>query len=96
MGGKGWEYAGGSTAALGGLALSVFGAPEIGIPLMLGGIGMDTGTGLGGTKGGIMGGLSGAAAGAGAGLLGGLLFDQSRQAQDRAFQQGVAAGRQGS
>jgi hypothetical protein len=29
------------------------------------------------------------------GLLGGLLFDQSRQAQDRAFQQGVAAGRQG-
>jgi len=29
---------------------------------------------------------------AGAGLLGGLLFDQSRQAQDRAFQQGFAAG----
>jgi hypothetical protein len=36
----------------------------------------------------------GAAAGAGAGLLGGLLVDQSRQAQDRAFQQGFAAGQQ--
>ena len=34
----------------------------------------------------------GAAAGAGAGLLGGLLVDRSRQAQDRAFQQGFAAG----
>ena len=32
--------------------------------------------------------------GAGAGLLGGLLVDRSRQAQDRAFQEGVAAGRQ--
>ena len=49
-----------------------------------------TGTAIGGNAG------LGAAAGAGAGLLGGLLFDQSRQAQDRAFQQGVAAGRQGS
>jgi hypothetical protein len=36
----------------------------------------------------------GAAAGAGAGLLGRLLVDQSRQAQDRAFQQGFAAGQQ--
>ena len=37
----------------------------------------------------------GAAAGAGAGLLGGLLVDQSRQSQQRAFQQGVMVGRQG-
>jgi hypothetical protein len=36
----------------------------------------------------------GAGIGAGAGLLGGLLVDRSRQAQDRAFQEGVAAGRQ--
>jgi hypothetical protein len=37
----------------------------------------------------------GAGIGAGAGLLGGLLVDRSRQAQDTAFQQGLAAGRQG-
>ena len=36
----------------------------------------------------------GAGIGAGAGLLGGLLVDRSRQAQDSAFQQGFAAGRQ--
>ena len=39
--------------------------------------------------------VSGTAIGAGAGLLGGLLVDRSRQAQDTAFQQGLAAGRQG-
>ena len=39
--------------------------------------------------------LTGTAIGAGAGLLGGLLVDRSRQAQDQAFQAGVAAGRQG-
>ncbi len=37
----------------------------------------------------------GAAAGAGAGLLGGLIFDQQRRSEDRAFQQGYAAGRVG-
>ena len=59
-----------------------------------------TGTAIGAGGGAILGAIGGnaglgAAAGAGAGLLGGLLFDQSQQAQDRAFQQGVAAGRQG-
>ena len=38
----------------------------------------------------------GAGIGAGAGLMGGLLVDQSRRAQDRAFQQGYAAGRRRS
>jgi hypothetical protein len=37
----------------------------------------------------------GAGIGASAGLLGGLLVDRSWQAQDQAFQAGVAAGRQG-
>lgn len=58
-----------------------------------------TGTAAGAGVGAIAGAIGGnaglgAAAGAGAGLLGGLLFDQSRQAQDRAFQQGFAAGQQ--
>jgi len=58
--------------------------------------GTTAGAGVGAIAGAIGGNAGlGAAAGAGAGLLGGLLFDQSRQAQDRAFQQGVAAGRQG-
>jgi hypothetical protein len=56
-----------------------------------------TGTTIGAGGGAVLGAIGGnaglgAAAGAGAGLLGGLLFDQSRQAQDRAFQQGFAAG----
>jgi len=59
-----------------------------------------SGTAIGAGGGAVLGAIGGnaglgAAAGAGAGLLGGLLFDQSRQAQDRAFQQGVAAGRAG-
>ena len=59
-----------------------------------------TGTAIGAGGGAILGAIGGnaglgAAAGAGAGLLGGLLFDQSRQAQDGAFQKGVADGRQG-
>jgi len=59
-----------------------------------------TGTAAGAGVGAIAGAIGGnaglgAAAGAGAGLLGGHLFDHSRQAQDRAFQQGVSAGRQG-
>ena len=58
-----------------------------------------TGTAIGAGGGAVIGAIGGnaglgAAAGAGAGLLGGLLFDQSRQAQDRAFQQGFAAGQQ--
>ena len=56
-----------------------------------------TGTAIGAGGGAVIGAIGGnaglgAAAGAGAGLLGGLLFDQSRQAQDRAFQQGFVAG----
>jgi hypothetical protein len=59
-----------------------------------------TGTAIGAGGGAVIGAIGGnaglgAAAGAGAGLLGGLLVDRSRQAQDRAFQEGVAAGRQG-
>jgi uncharacterized membrane protein len=59
-----------------------------------------TGTAIGAGGGAIIGAMAGnaglgAGIGAGAGLLGGLLVDRSRQAQDRAFQEGVAAGRQG-
>ena len=58
-----------------------------------------TGTAIGAGGGaviGVIGGNAGLGAGigAGAGLLGGLLVDRSRQAQDAAFQQGFAAGRQ--
>jgi hypothetical protein len=57
--------------------------------------GTAAGAGIGAIAGAIGGNAGlGAAAGAGAGLLGGLLFDQSRQAQDRAFQDGFAAGQQ--
>ena len=57
-----------------------------------------SGTAIGAGGGAIIGAIGGnaglgAGIGAGAGLLGGLLVDQSRQAQDRAFQQGFAAGR---
>jgi hypothetical protein len=57
-----------------------------------------TGTAAGAGAGAIIGAIGGNAAlgagiGAGAGLLGGLLVDQSRRAQDAAFQQGYAAGR---
>jgi hypothetical protein len=59
-----------------------------------------TGTAIGAGGGAVIGAIGGnaglgAGIGAGAGLLGGLLVDRSRQAQDRAFQEGVAAGRQG-
>ena len=58
-----------------------------------------TGTAIGAGGGAVIGAIGGnaglgAVAGAGAGLLGGLLVDRSRQAQDAAFQQGVAAGQQ--
>jgi Glycine-zipper domain len=59
-----------------------------------------TGTAIGAGGGAVIGAIGGnaglgAAAGAGAGLLGGLLVDRSRQAQDRAFQEGLAAGQRG-
>ena len=59
-----------------------------------------TGTAIGAGGGAVIGAIGGnaglgAGIGAGAGLLGGLLVDRSRQAQDTAFQQGLAAGRQG-
>jgi Glycine-zipper domain len=58
-----------------------------------------SGTAIGAGGGAVIGAMAGnaglgAGIGAGAGLLGGLLVDRSRQAQDRAFQDGVAAGRQ--
>jgi hypothetical protein len=53
------------------------------------------GAGIGAVAGAIGGNAGlGAAAGAGAGLLGGLVFDQARRSQDRAFQEGFAAGQQ--
>jgi hypothetical protein len=57
-----------------------------------------TGTAAGAGVGAVFGAIGGnaglgAGIGAGAGLLGGLLVDQSRRAQDNAFQQGYAAGR---
>ena len=60
-----------------------------------------TGTAAGAGVGAVFGAIGGnaglgAAAGAGAGLVGGLLVDRSRQAQDRAFQEGYAAGRRGA
>ncbi len=54
-------------------------AAGAGVGVVAGAIGGNAGLGL--------------AAGAGAGLIGGLLVDQQRRAEDRAFQQGVAAGR---
>ena len=55
------------------------------------------GAGVGAVAGAIGGNAGlGAAAGAGAGLVGGLIFDQQRRAEDRAFQQGYAAGRRGA
>lgn len=54
------------------------------------------GAGIGAVAGAIGGNAGlGAAVGAGAGLLGGLIFDQHKRAEDRAFQQGYAAGRRG-
>jgi hypothetical protein len=58
-----------------------------------------SGTAIGAGGGAVIGAIAGnaglgAGIGAGAGLLGGLLVDRSRQAQDRAFQEGVAVGRQ--
>ncbi|HKD46746.1 MAG TPA: YMGG-like glycine zipper-containing protein [Rhizomicrobium sp.] len=38
----------------------------------------------------------GAAIGAGVGLAGGYVYDRHRQAEERSFQQGVAAGRSGN
>ena len=60
-----------------------------------------TGTAAGAGVGAVFGAIGGnaglgAAAGAGAGLVGGLLVDRARQAQDRAFQEGYAAGRGGA
>ena len=57
-----------------------------------------TGTAIGAGGGAVIGAIGGnaglgAIAGAGAGLVGGLLVDRSRQAQDRAFQEGYATGR---
>jgi hypothetical protein len=55
------------------------------------------GAGIGAVAGAIGGNAGlGAAVGAGAGLLGGLIWDQHRRAEDRAFQQGYSAGRQGA
>ena len=55
------------------------------------------GTAVGAVAGAIGGNAGlGAAVGAGAGLLGGLVWDQHKRAEDRAFQQGYAAGRRGA
>jgi hypothetical protein len=55
------------------------------------------GAGIGAVAGAIGGNAGlGALVGAGAGLAGGLIFDQARRSQDRAFQDGYAAGRRGA
>jgi uncharacterized membrane protein len=59
-----------------------------------------TGTAGGAAGGALIGAMAGnaglgAVAGAGAGLLGGLLFDYHKQTEQRAYQQGVHAGRSG-
>jgi hypothetical protein len=65
MGGKSMGIGMGSAAALGGVAATLMGAPEIGIPMIMGGIGSATGGGLGGGRGALAGGLTGAQAGLG-------------------------------
>lgn len=58
--------------------------------------GTAAGAGIGAVAGAIGGNAGlGAVVGAGAGLAGGLIVDQQRRAEERAFQQGLAAGRQG-
>lgn len=55
------------------------------------------GAGIGAIAGAIGGNAGlGAVIGAGAGLAGGLIVDQQRRSEERAFQQGVAAGRAGA
>ena len=56
----------GGLGTAGGLALTVAGAPEIGIPLMLGGLGSGVGGLLGGGSGALAGGTAGAGIGMGA------------------------------
>ncbi len=56
--------------------------------------GTAAGAGIGAVAGAIGGNAGlGAAVGAGAGLITGLVVDRQRRAEDRAFQEGVAAGR---
>jgi hypothetical protein len=57
-----------------------------------------TGAGIGAAGGALVGSLTGSAGwgaviGAGAGAAGGYLYDQHRQSEQRAYQQGVAEGR---
>jgi hypothetical protein len=80
MGGsKTSNYLTGGLQSIAGAAATAFGAPEIGIPLMTGGVGQLAGTGLGGTKGGTIGEMAGLGAGtlgegfAGMGPLSGML-----------------------
>jgi hypothetical protein len=70
MSGKGAELGLGSTAAVAGGALSLMGMPEVGLPLLMGGVGMDTGDAIKGPMAGLMGGAAGGAAGMGASALG--------------------------
>jgi len=56
----------------GGIGASVLGAPELGIPLAMGGLGSTVGQAAGGSRGQLIGSLAGGAAGLGAGGLMGL------------------------
>ncbi len=59
--------------------------------------GTAAGAGIGAVAGAIGGNAGlGAVVGAGAGLATGLIVDRQKRAEDRAFQQGVAAGRSGT
>ena len=59
---------------------------------------MLSGTGIGAAGGAVVGAIAGNTAagaliGAGAGLAGGYLYDQHKKSEDRAYQQGVSAGK---
>jgi hypothetical protein len=74
MGGKNMGYVTGPLQIAAGAGATALGAPEIGIPLITGGVGQTAGTAAGGQKGGMLGELAGGAAGGlgegGAGLMG--------------------------
>jgi hypothetical protein len=71
MGGsKATNYITGGLQTVAGAAATYFGMPQIGVPLMAGGIGQLTGQGLGGTRGAAGGELAGLTAGGGYELAG--------------------------
>ena len=84
-------------AAVLAVALTVAGCADLNPTQQRALTGTAAGAGVGAVAGAIGGNAGlGAAVGAGAGLLGGLIWDQHRQAENRAFQQGYAAAQHGA